>query len=173
LRTDQSFTVSVWVRPTDLVMHTATAVAQRAGQVSAFYLSARLLTVNGNLQHSWGFTVYQADQDGTGVTAAQRTKALDTDDMSTWTHLVGVYDAGARQIRLYVNGNLAEAQPVTQAIAATGPMTVGAGWFTPAGGTGSWADLWPGEIDDLATYQGAMTDAAVKLLFADESAALD
>nr|MDT0661118.1 LamG domain-containing protein [Micromonospora sp. DSM 115978] len=173
LRTDQSFTVSVWVRPTDLVMHTATAVAQKAGQVSAFYLSARLLTVNGNLQHSWGFTVYQADQDGSGVTAAQRTKALDADDMSTWTHLVGVYDAGAKEIRLYVNGSLAESQPITQAIHATGPMTVGTGWFTPTGGTGYWADLWPGEIDDLATYQGAMTDAAVKLLFVDESAELD
>jgi hypothetical protein len=72
-----------------------------------------------------------------------------------WTHLVGVYDAEARQIRLYVN-NVAQ---------------------TPLAGVTSWASAnnlhlgqaldgprWVGGIDDVRLYQTPLTLNEINLI---------
>jgi hypothetical protein len=164
LITDQSFTASAWVRLDQL--GNATAVAQRGSQRSAFTLGARQHIVGGVSRYSWTFTVNPSDTSGTAVHAVSPSEIAGT---GTWTHLVGVYDAVAGEIRLYVDGSLVDTRPVDQVMAASGPLTVGAAWSTPPASAGSWTEFWTGALDDVSVYQNAFTDAEVERLFDDES----
>jgi hypothetical protein len=85
-----------------------------------------------------------------------------------WTHLAVVYDAAGKQLRLYVNGDLAASGAATLWGSAR-PLSVGRAWYTPEGGTGVWTDQWLGSIDDLQVYQGAMTSAQILILHEQQS----
>ncbi|MEU7844280.1 LamG domain-containing protein [Micromonospora sp. NPDC049114] len=179
LRTDQSFSVSVWVRPDAQALGTMTAVSQAGTKQSAFYLGQRAIAVGTTTEYRWCVSVFGVDSDvTTGQTAAvpMASRALTEDDWARWTHLVAVYDASRREIRLYVNGKQEGIKSFstgtfTGAFDATGPLVVGAARFTPSGSTPRWSDLWRGDIDKLGLYQGALTDVAVKTLFDAESPA--
>jgi hypothetical protein len=174
LRTDGSFTVSVWVRPEEFLGGAVTVVGQKGVEQSAFNLGARRYTVNGVNQYRWAMMMKSKDDDvGETNVEASMTSVLSDDDTSGWTHLVGVFDARAKQIRLYVNGALAATAARSDAWQADGPLTVGASWWSPDGGATQWTDFWHGGIDDLRVYQGAMTDAQVVTLFDTQSATAD
>ncbi|WP_433537750.1 LamG-like jellyroll fold domain-containing protein [Micromonospora sp. CA-249363] len=177
LRTDQSFSVSVWVRPDVEATGTMTAVSQAGTEQSAFYLGQRAYTVGSTVETRWCVSVFGVDDDvisGQTVAVPMTSAVLTEDDRARWTHLVAVYDVTRREVRLYVNGkqeglNSYGGSTFTGAFDATGPLVVGAARFTPVGGTTRWADLWRGDIDKLGLYQGALTDVAVKTLFDAES----
>jgi Concanavalin A-like lectin/glucanases superfamily len=155
LRTDQSFTVSAWVKldRTDVYQ---TVLGQDAPVNSGFYLYYGTDT-NGDV---WKLKMQKdaATADGgTGGTIIQ-TAALDAGQ--TWRHLVGVLDAGRRQMRLYVDGDLKATGTLNaawQPWQAGGPLTVGRTW-------GNFNTLF-GSVDDIRVYQGAMTDTQVDALF--------
>jgi Concanavalin A-like lectin/glucanases superfamily len=67
-----------------------------------------------------------------------------------------VYDAAARQIRLYVDGELAGASAFTGAWPATGPLQVGR-----AKHGGVYTDYWPGAVDDVQVYAGVLTQSEI------------
>jgi len=74
--------------------------------------------------------------------------------LNTWAHLAAVYDPSAGQLRLYVDGVLMALTPSS-----------GAGWQASGGlqiGRARWGgwllDWWPGAVDDVRAYQGALTD---------------
>ncbi|WP_158609815.1 LamG domain-containing protein [Micromonospora sp. CV4] len=171
LRTNESFSVSAWVNPN--AFGTQTAVSQIGTKQSAFYLGQRGFNVNGTTEYRWSFTMWGVDSDdsqGKTITARMTSRIMDEGDLSTWTHLVGVYDLSRREIRLYVNGDLVNTVSFatglfTGAFDATGPLVVGGARFTPTGQATQWADRWNGGIDDLGLYQGALTDAGVQTLF--------
>ncbi|TYB97407.1 LamG domain-containing protein [Micromonospora sp. WP24] len=172
LRTNESFSVSVWVRPSSL--GTQTAVSQLGTKQSAFYLGQRPVVENGTTQNRWSFTTFNADSDvKNSHTALMRSRAMnEEDDLSRWTHLVGVQDVARREIRLYVNGVLEDTLTFGADVAfdSSGPLMVGAAQFTPVGGaTMKITDRWLGDVDDLGLYQGVLTDAAVKALFEAQS----
>jgi Concanavalin A-like lectin/glucanases superfamily len=154
LHTDQSFTVSAWVwinAGTDMAAMNRTAVAQDGTNVSGFFLG--YANIGGNVK--WKFGLPRADQLSPGNDDAFSTNALTSTDQGTWTHLVGVYNAQTGTISLYVNG----------ALAGTGTRTAGAAWDatgTLTIGRGRWAgqqvDFWPGNIDEVRVYQGAVTN---------------
>ncbi|MFG2062530.1 LamG domain-containing protein [Micromonospora sp. NPDC048871] len=174
LRTNDSFTVSVWVHPDSLRSSTQTAVGQRGLKQSAFYLSLReTRTSTGSSTHRWQFTISGADDDRQALRVhAEGTHLLSADDTDTWTHLVGVYDAQTAEIRLYLNGSLEKATPCPNGVfPATGPLTVGAAQFSGPGEQPRMMDFWHGGIDDLQLYQGALTDAAVAELHRTQSRA--
>lgn len=78
-----------------------------------------------------------------------------------WTHLAGVYDDARHEVRLYVNGTLAgtKAVPFTP-MASDGPLLLGrTRWHDRV------VDQWSGGIDEVAVYQGALTDGAVAAMF--------
>ncbi|MCT2594866.1 LamG domain-containing protein, partial [Streptomyces sp. N2-109] len=105
-------------------------------------------------------------------------------DVREWNHLTLVYDGFAKQARLYVNGSLqevactdadgdgdaddpecAEAIPWAENVLsfrAGEPLQFGRGK-----GNGSWVQHWPGAIDDVWTFQGALSEPQVQKL-ADE-----
>ncbi|WP_336216121.1 LamG-like jellyroll fold domain-containing protein [Nonomuraea sp. LPB2021202275-12-8] len=149
LRTDRSFTVSTWVflnRRGDWF----TALAQSGRQQSAFYLQYSRET------DKWRFVAPSADTASPPayVSAGAATQAA----TGEWTHLAGVYVSGARQLKLYVNGALA-GQATGTTWNADGPFTIGA-----AKSGGQVNNRFPGGVDDVRTYDRALSDSEVREL---------
>ncbi|MEV4826794.1 LamG domain-containing protein [Micromonospora sp. NPDC049257] len=167
LRTDDSFTISIWVRPESLQL-TQTIASQIGSKESAFLLSLR--GYNNGTERRWSILGYSQDATGTYTPEARLESRLVTeDDLGTWTHLVGIYDANAKKLKLYVNGRLEGTASVNGLFAASGPLTVGGAWWAEGGEMSRWVDQFYGGIDDFRIYQGALTDAAVKILFDTQS----
>jgi hypothetical protein len=155
LRTDDSFTVSVWGY-LDTVTGSHTIVAQRGSSTSAFWISYQPES------QKWRFIV--SDED-TSTSARAIIESPETADVGEWTHFVGVYDAGRKQIRFYLNGERVGTTAVGWTpMVATGPLLVGQTWWN-----GGLADQWRGGVDDLTVYQGALTDAQVRTLHDEQS----
>jgi hypothetical protein len=156
LRTDQSFTVSAWVRLNRIDYETVVA---QDGTVSS------------------GFYLYYAPEDGgkwklkvlPSATSADDTNATYAvapaqDATTSWHHLVGVLDTGSRQIRLYVDGQVAATSALNtawQPWQATGSLTVGRAIVG-----GSFTRFLAGTIDQVTVFAGAMSDREVSNLFA-------
>lgn len=150
IRTDQSFTVSAWAY---LTSRTDSAVLGQDGvSGSGFYLE-----FIGSGSGRWSFSALTGDS-----TTGSAWRALGPLNPPTgaWTHLTGVYDAPAHQLRLYVDGVLVGVSTATLWNAA-GAFTVGAAKFG-----GQRAGWFRGSIDDVRAYQVALSDTDVRELFA-------
>ncbi|MEV0838638.1 LamG domain-containing protein [Actinocatenispora sera] len=158
VRTDQSFSVAASVKVTTFGDTNQTAVAQSGTTISGFYLGYRPSTGSP----AWGFAAVDADADrGATWRTAQSPTLIDENDKDSWVQLVGVYDAAAGKLILYVDGERIAEQDRTTSWNATGPLTVGGGRWAPIGGTSSITDFWNGAIDDVHLYAGALTDSQV------------
>ena len=142
MTTTSSFSVSAWVSLADPVEF-ANVVSQVGQEAAAFYL--------GTGEGTWGFAMKDADTNEPGHTirASADPGLL---DVRTWTHLVGIHDSDANEIRLFVNGTLAAAVAFDQPWQAEGQLTIGRSQanFAPA-------DFWPGSIASVAIYADALT----------------
>lgn len=155
LHTDASFTVAAWVKLDRAASPGAyTAVSQDGAQVSGFYLQA--ITPAGQTGPRWALGRLSADSTGATPTWASSAEPV---AVGQWTHLAGVYDAGTRQLRLYVDGDLAGTAPYAAGWDAAGALRIGgARW------AGKPADLFPGAIDEVRLFQRALADGEVRLL---------
>ncbi|WP_327110933.1 LamG domain-containing protein [Streptomyces sp. NBC_01341] len=144
LDTSKSFTVSAWVRIGD-VSRSQTILSQEAPTLSAFALHYSFSL------KKWAFSRYASD-------IAAPTSARSVSDASpvpnVWTHLTGVYDAGAQTVQLYVNGR-AQGAPVafTTPWEATGPMQVGR--FHSSTG---YVEPFVGDVDDIHSWSRALSE---------------
>lgn len=93
LDTSGSFTVSAWVRLNSLATN-STFVAQEGANADGFQLYY-------STQFGWVFNRHATDVASPAIIRAQSSA---TPVVGVWTHLLGVYDAQAQEIRLYVNG---------------------------------------------------------------------
>jgi hypothetical protein len=161
--TDQSYTVSAWIRladadpatpAPDLPGGNRTAVGQSGQTDSAFFLGYRMFS---GVPH-WSFSMLDADTDNTAWVLTMSPAAVTTADVGRWVHLVGVFDATNARISLYVNGTLAASAPRTARWHANGPLTIGTALWSPAGGQPRLVDWWPGDIDEVRVYAGAVAD---------------
>jgi hypothetical protein len=139
--TTSSFTVAAWVSPNRPAPFAA-ALSQIGDVAAAFYL--------GFGEGTWAFSMKDMDTNEPGHTVRAEAVAYDVRP-GTWTHLAGVHDAAAGEIRLYLDGRLAAAAPFMAPWAATGPLVVGG-----ARAHGGPADFWPGAIGPVATWQAAL-----------------
>jgi hypothetical protein len=154
LRTEQPFTVSAWALLEDGTTD-QTVVAQSGNLQSAFRISYRAT------DQKWLFTLTDED---TAATAQAQIVTAEPVSPDVWSHLVGVYDPGRQQGRLYVDGALAGTASVTwKPVTSTGPLQVGR-----ALRGGVQGEYLRGRVDDLSAYQGAMTDAQVRTLHGSE-----
>ncbi|SDY69911.1 Concanavalin A-like lectin/glucanases superfamily protein [Micromonospora pattaloongensis] len=156
--TDQSFTVSTWVRIDGSAIPTGnrTALAQLGSKVSPFYLGLR----HDSGTPKWAFAVAGSDTDQGNSWTVAYSPALDPGVVGKWVHLAGVYDAPTRGVRLYVNGALLDSLSMPQPLwRAAGPLTVGAARWTPPGGSPVMTDNWLGAIDEVRVYQGVVPQA--------------
>lgn len=156
--TDQSYTVSAWVRLDGAGLPTGnrTAVAQEGTRASGFYLGFRQ---DGGTP-TWSFSIPgSADLDGGGPGwASARSAVLTSSAMNTWVHLVGTFDAQTGVMKLYVNGTPAGSATTSGRLVTNGRMTVGTALWAGAGQPANLIDDWLGAIDEVRVYQGVVTD---------------
>jgi hypothetical protein len=145
IATDESFTVSAWVRLDTVTAHAQIVTA--AGQNN----SAFRLQFNADRQ-LFGFVMTSGD------VASPTWKVAyggPTPAVGTWYHLVGVYDLRAKQTRLYVSGALAATGTGPDSPwNATGPLLLGAASTT----AGTRISRLDGAIDDVVVWQGALPE---------------
>ncbi len=147
----RSYSVAAWVK---LNPGAANGVYHSAVSIDGTNVSGFFLQYCGACG-KFAFAALNGDDTGASTVRAQ---AQDAPQAGTWYHLVGVYDATAGQLRLYVNGALQDTQPYTGAFAASGHTIIGAGKFTNR------VDYWPGQIDDVSLYQGVLSDQQIQQL---------
>ncbi|MFI1925309.1 LamG domain-containing protein [Streptomyces sp. NPDC020377] len=161
LDTYQSFAVSSWVRlPKDKEARSMIAVSQLGSVRRSFEL------YHSSALGGWVFTRPEADTaDATLVRATQTVCAANTNcaagRFGEWNHVVGVYDADAGKLLLYVNGALQASTAFTARWSSEGPLTVGAG-LTTAGAVSS---PLKGDTDDVRLYDRAVSADEVRQLF--------
>jgi hypothetical protein len=141
--TRDSLTVSAWVKMTrkDRVQ---TVLGQDGTRKSGFVLQYR-----PNLDR-WVFAAPTADSDGAELVYASSAQAA---AVNQWVHLAGVYDHGAEQLRLYVNGDLVGSRNGVTLWAAMGGFTIGRGKVN-----GQPAEYLAGTVDEVRAEQGMVTD---------------
>ncbi|SEH55887.1 MULTISPECIES: LamG domain-containing protein [unclassified Leifsonia] len=138
--TSASYTVSAWVQPST-VTGNQTFASIDGTTISPFYLQLSA----GKL------TLTERSSDSTASTATQVVGPAAV--AGTWYQLVGVYDATAGTIKLYVNGVLQGTTAYTSGWKATGHTTIGrAKW------NGGNVDFVNGAIDDVQLIPRAVTD---------------
>jgi Concanavalin A-like lectin/glucanases superfamily len=149
VRTDQSFTVAVWVRLSS-ASSWPVALSQDGSRISGFWLEY------DSGAGRWAGGMATSDVDNPTSTHLLASSAP---QFNVWTHLALVHDVGTRQLRFYVNGMLQATGSFTATWNATGPLAVGRGKWN-----GGLSNFWPGDIDDVYVYAGVRTQAEIQAL---------
>ncbi len=147
--TAQSFTLTLWAYLTDKTAD-RTVVSIPGGTDNG--ASIKYFTSTDRWQfvasHSQGGTL-----DGAGTTSS-------TAAANTWVYLAGVYDATAGTLTLYIDGAPATSGPHSSSWTASGPLQLGR---QKSGG--AWQNPFAGTIDDVRTYQQALTGTQIANLY--------
>jgi alpha-N-arabinofuranosidase len=144
LDTSRSFTVSAWVKFKNATGY-QTIISVDGEQVSGFFLQ---------LQNTGKFGFVRPEEDRVGAPIAAAT-SLNQVDPNVWYHLVGVYDAKAKTIGLYVNGTLQDKATFNKPWRASAHLQIGRGKYA-----GNPTDFASALIDDVHVYQGVHVDPA-------------
>jgi len=143
LDTGADYSVSAWVK-LESTANWATAVSQDGANVSGFLLQYS--------QSVGRLTMTVPEWDGTDSPSV-RAVAPAAPVLGQWVHLVGVRDVTHGELRLYVDGVLADTESCAATWRARGSTVIGrARW-------GNSADFFPGAIDDVRVVNRAL-DAA-------------
>lgn len=138
--TSGSYTVAAWVKPGSLAGN-QTYLSIDGAAISPFYLQ-----MEGG---KYVFTVRSADSTASSYAQVFGPSAT----VGTWTELVGVYDASAKVIKLYVNGVLQGSTAWSSGWKATGHTKVGqAKW------NGAAVDFANAVVDDVHALPRAVSD---------------
>jgi hypothetical protein len=141
-----SFTVSAWVNLT-ATNRVQTVLGQDGARTSGYVLQYRPEL------NRWVFGAPTQDADGAALVHA--TSSLPPTPQ-VWTHLTGVYDYPARQVRLYVDGVLAGSRSNVLLWPASGGFTIGRGKLN-----GQAAQFLAGDVDEVTTDMGAAADSEI------------
>ncbi|MFJ8085109.1 LamG-like jellyroll fold domain-containing protein [Streptomyces sp. NPDC096205] len=176
--TSGSFTLTAWAQASTMPSGAVTLASAEGATRSAF--TVKFVPDATNPEGSPGrWQLAVADSDTTDATVVQADNG-EFYDARQWNHLALVYDGFAKQARLYVNGGLAEIACAdadgdgeadvagcedvvpwaenTLAFKATSLQIGRSGTGTKAG------SYFPGLVDDVWTFQGALTDAQIEKL---------
>ncbi|MEO3790851.1 LamG-like jellyroll fold domain-containing protein [Nonomuraea sp. B10E15] len=149
VNTATSFTVAAWTQLDYLPSRDKAFVSQPGDRAAGFQLGF-------DKEHTrWAFAMAPTDTD-TAVPVGARSGPVP--NSMEWTHITGVYDALAGELRIYVNGRLSTGT-VTKHVSAwnaTGLLHLGR---TKA--AGGFTGYWPGTVDDVRTYDGVLTDEQI------------
>ncbi|MET8976252.1 LamG domain-containing protein [Streptomyces sp. NPDC004539] len=161
LDTFQSFAVSTWVRlPKNKEARAMIAVSQLGSTRRSFEI------YHSSALGGWVFTRPEADTASAPLVRAAQSVCPENTNCAAgrfgeWNHVVGVYDADAGRLLLYVNGTLQASTAYTFRWASEGPVTIGSGLVPPE------AVSFPlkGDMDDVRLYDRAVSDDEVRQLF--------
>lgn len=148
VRTDQSFTVAGWLKPTAVPAagEAATAVSQAGTVNSGFMINYR--NVDGG---RWEFLMPSSDSVTRSPDSYVRS-GPSTAAVGTASHVAVVYEASTRQIHLYIDGRRASSAARTEGFAAGGLLTIGRGLLN-----GTHVNSWRGLVDELRIYSRVVT----------------
>lgn len=146
LNSGGSYTVSAWVNLSQKGAF-ATAVSEDGPVNSVFYLQYDAADDRFAFSNAYARAVGNSGPDG-GSPAT-----------GTWYHIVGVRDAAANTLSIYVDGTLAGTTTVSPADYANGPLVIGRGKFNTQP-----TDFWPGSLDDIQIFPTALTASQVSAL---------
>ncbi|MFF9853277.1 LamG-like jellyroll fold domain-containing protein [Streptomyces litmocidini] len=134
--TSNSFSVSGWAK-LDTRDKISTIASQDGTSIGGFqlYYSTSYDRWIFNRYTSDGATIVRAMSSRPGVVGA-------------WTHVLGVYDRDAAQIRLYVNGRLEATTAFTTPWSATGPFEIG----RFKGANGAMGSFFQGDVDQVQAW---------------------
>ncbi|GAA3066635.1 LamG-like jellyroll fold domain-containing protein [Streptomyces glomeratus] len=142
--TSKSFTVSAWVKLNSLSAN-STFLSQNGTTNNGFQL------YYSSGAQAWAFGRHSTDGSDAAWRAAYGSKGA----VGKWTHLVGVYDATAKELRLYVNGRLTGTRDWTYTPwNATGPVQIGRKLAS-----GTYGEYTNGAISDVRAYPFALPPA--------------
>ncbi|TDE21965.1 LamG domain-containing protein [Actinomadura sp. 6K520] len=145
----ESFTVSVWAKPTQRKQ--GDLLAQAGTLQQGFNLG---MQPDGEAIFEWPTL---DNENGSPWQQAMDDVPL---PLGQWSHLIGVYDKTAGQMRLYVNGDLqASANGVTP-MRTHGPLQIGRSLYN-----GNFVAYWPGSIDDVQVFTQPLSDAQAQQLY--------
>ncbi|MFL6119080.1 LamG-like jellyroll fold domain-containing protein, partial [Actinophytocola sp.] len=144
---DRSFSVAAWAR-VDRLGGLPAVVSEDGTKISAFKVRAK---DDGH----WSFVTFNSDDPN-----ASRDEVFGgTVQLGQWTHLVAVYDAGAHQIQLYVNGVLAGSAAHTQSWNPSGGLQIGrAKW------AGAPVEYFTGAVDDVSVYSRTLFASEIQAM---------
>jgi hypothetical protein len=145
VRTNQSFTVAAWVKLS--AKGYATIVSQDGTNFGAFYLIYDLPS------DRWAVTMTTADTNPGWQPVYSNTLA----QLNRWTHLAAVYDASARSLRLYVDGQLQGALANVVGWAAGSRLRIA---------TNIHNQYLNGAVDDVRVFAGALPPSEITKLYA-------
>ncbi|MFF7357370.1 ricin-type beta-trefoil lectin domain protein [Streptomyces filipinensis] len=147
--TSGSFTVSAWVKLYSLTGANSTFLSQSDAPSAGAANGFQLYYSSG--AQVWAFGRHNDDSTSTSFTAAYGAKA----QAGKWTHLVGVYDADAGQLLLYVNGRLSATKAYTgTAWNAAGPVQFGRRLYQS-----TYGEYANGRLSDVRLYTTALPPA--------------
>ncbi|WP_027344464.1 LamG-like jellyroll fold domain-containing protein [Hamadaea tsunoensis] len=152
VNTDQSFTVSAWVRYTAMPTWNSVIASQDGNQYSAFHLR---YANQGGGTGKWAFTCLTSDDANLSMVDAFSKNTVGAADLNVWQHLVGVYDANAGQIQLYLNDVL-QSTASCRMFATTGRFAIGRSKWV-----GAVADRLTGDVDEVRVFAGVVVPAKV------------
>ncbi|MDL4813186.1 LamG domain-containing protein [Actinomadura opuntiae] len=157
LSTGDSFTVAGWVA-TPGSTGDAAVFSQAGITNSAFTLRYSPAAAN----NTGGWQIEMPDADKTG--AAFNTAEHATFFPGQWQHLAIVYDAPNQEMRLYVNGELQETDPVSWKSGISGFASAGGLQLGRARKNGAWGQFFNGTIDDVWAFKGVATADQLQIL---------
>jgi hypothetical protein len=146
--TDESFTVSAWARIDDNDSHHV-ITSQTTSQAASYYMTYYADT------DRWQFALKSMDN---GVASWATVESAEPVEIGRWYHVVGVFDLGSGQLRIYVDGQLSTSAP--------GPAHP---WHAPgksllgAAGDNN-GDRWShmaGSIDQVEVWSGVLDERAI------------
>ncbi|MEU3104855.1 LamG-like jellyroll fold domain-containing protein [Streptomyces griseoflavus] len=153
VNTANGFSVSAWVKLDEMPTDAAVVAAQPGNHSPGFELYYSLG------YNRWVFNQYTSDTPGASIARAMAPQAGGV-SAGDWTHLVGVYSGGDKELRLYVNGTLAGATPYTTAWDARRGLQIGA-----ANLNGRVTNYFPGTIDELRLFDKPVSATEVTRLY--------
>ncbi|MES2462113.1 MAG: alpha-L-arabinofuranosidase C-terminal domain-containing protein [Armatimonadota bacterium] len=148
--TSGSYTISAAVKM-DRASGWQTFVSRDGKAVSGFFLQLRGDT------GEFAFTTLTRDApDGDTDTAGSRVDPIE----GIWYHLVGVHDAAAHTLSLYINGALAQTVPTRAAWKSDGATIIGRGKYDSRP-----VDFANGAVDSVRLFDKALPASEVRSLF--------
>ena len=161
-----SFSVAAWVYLDHTTLDTMSRVAVSQ---SATIKSGFILRYN-HTGHQWEFAVTRGPTDNYSPVYDSSYSANGSAALTTWTHLVGVYDANAQAVTLFVNGVAQTPTTHTSPFTTASPLEVGrvkefGGWVDGSQPGLQWWGTWAGRVDDVQAYRRALTPAEVTAIY--------
>jgi hypothetical protein len=141
--TNNSFTISVWVKP----INQSGVIASEDGAHSS-----RFILWGNAPDRTWRFAL--ATSDTTGWAYDQAIASADSIQLGVWTHLQAVYDAASGTMALYVNNSLAATGKHTTKVTwpSTGNLILGNYLYN-----NTHQQYYAGQISSFQTWNSVLT----------------